>query len=141
MVEPNTETRKKWHCGTPVLTQKNHLLGRAKGKGGSSMAPLLGRKAGTSVCVPLCPFSTLHSDSFDATEEQKHLSTPPLLSEKTHPAWQLGAVSIGNTNWCFPDRKHSKKGRYEQCRAYQRRLLCFSARATAAKLREEQNSL
>lgn len=74
MVELNTGTREKvalWHS---CAHSEDHLLGGAKG--GSSMEPLLGS-------VPHCPFSMLDAASFDATEGQKHFTTPPLLSEKS----------------------------------------------------------
>lgn len=133
MVEPNAGSRKKWHCGTPVLTQKNHLLGRAKGKGGSSMAPLSGKQEPVTafLFVLFLHYMLLLLMPQKSGNISVHLH---FCQRKAHPAWQPGAISIGNTNWCFPDRKHSKKERYEQCRAYQPRLLCFTAPATAAKL-------
>lgn len=98
--------------------------------------------AGTSVCVPLCPFLCHMLLPLMPQKKSRHISVHcHFCQRKARPAWQLGAISIGNTNWCFPDRKHSKKRRYAECRAYQRGLLCFTAPATSANLREEQNSL
>lgn len=93
--------------------------GKGKGKGKLFPGTFAWQESGEPAAVSPFVLFLFDAASFDATEEwQKHFTTPPLLSEKS-PAWQPGAISIGNTNWGFPDRKHPKKGRYAQCRAYQ----------------------
>lgn len=140
MVEPNTGTREKvalWHSRAH---SEDHLLGRAKGKGSSSLEHLLGRKVGNQrQCLPLSFFYLMLLPLMPQKNGRSISLHLHFCQRKARPAWQPGAISIGNTNWGFPDRKHPKKGRYAQCRAYQWRLLCFTASATAAKLREEQN--
>lgn len=131
MVEPNTGTRERvalWDSCAHSLRRTICWEGQRKREALSWHLCLAGKQEP----VTASPFVLFLHYMLPPLMPQKSRNISVYLhvcQRKAHPAWQPGVISIGDTNWCFPDRKHSKKGRYVQCRAYQQRLPCFTAPA------------